>query len=172
MRTTSQDVSLVLKWESGRADLSAVAWSLTLTSCLKTWDPKIKVMWNIPGLKVTLLTPGHERGKNSLWLQTVAYVPGEEHFSWWYCCKTGVGRTQALPDHQPSPETQVWGADAGAGWFRCTSKQHVIFARTLSVFCPLTHYQPESETGRRIYFRQKYFVLLLFSHPNLGQEIG
>ena len=33
--------------ESGRADLSAVARSLTLTSCLQTWDPKIKVTWNI-----------------------------------------------------------------------------------------------------------------------------
>lgn len=156
--------------ESGRADLSAVARSLTLTSCLQTWDPKIKVTWNILRPKSHSTNTGAWERRELSVTPTLAYVSGEEHFSWWYCCE--MGRTWVLPDRQQSPETQVWGTAGSVGRPRCTSKQLVIFARTLSVLCPLTHYHPESGTGRRIYFRQKYFVLLLFSHPNLGQELG
>lgn len=59
VRTVVQDVSLVLRVgelraESGRADLNACAGPLTLSSCFKTCNPKIKETQNIHEPKKSL----------------------------------------------------------------------------------------------------------------------
>lgn len=166
VRTTSQDVSLVLTrggWTCRPGHCGLVINTPQLSQDVGSQNKSDEK--HPQAQKVTLLSQGHERVKNFPWLQNTV-IPD------------GIATKPVWGEH--GLYLIISSLQASRCGSRCMSwaisphsqTQHKIFVWSLSTLCPLSHYHPESGTGRRIYFRQKHFVLLLFSHLNLGQELG
>jgi hypothetical protein len=153
VRTTHQDASVVLKRGEWTCRPECCGPVINTHQLFQNMGSQNKSHVEHPqASEVTRLTPGHERGKNFLWLWATTQVPREEHFPQEVCYEWVRGESGLVWSFAVSRESGVesnmsvrhfihlsgmWDLWACLGW-------------ALGVTSP-------SGTRWRIFLRQKYY---------------